>query len=1714
MAAVNDVPQLVDKKKDGPFQPKTTDGDAKPESQWTPDERRVVVQDQRLKSIIMTKSTESLSQTYICYKTLLDELVNDCVNLSKHEINVGFMNSLPEKWLTFSHGLRNANHTLTLDLANIYRRFVYEDNLIQRRYSDTKKALITTSLSSVISTTFFSNNVIQDFQEDSDDEVEERSTKEYLRDLDVEYQERALLANSKRFIKRRNNFSGQKANENTECYKCGNKFHSARDCFSKMSIPSYQLPVNNFSSVSKGFQPKFTPKLIQSSSNSSSQTNPKFQKDYKAEYKKMKAKLALLEVSPSIPQKPKTLKPKNKCLVAEIFDWDEEEVSDDEEVTLVKVLMALADDELTVGKSHARNGKWVDITIRKVNTLLSINEDADWQNYLKYINIDIKFVEEQQLNLHSKYNKIVFELNKCRDELLNLKEAKLDAVTFQIQNTKLTKLNHALQEQLKEEKKINNKWLTKENSEAEFLTLLPLLKNLQGASSSSEMLVDEKVNSNQETQESTSKIQKTESSKSVDSSRMSQDSKPKVQNTSSSKSLRPKPIQKPQLKYEPCHYTNHSTDDCYRIFYCMICKREDHKISDNEMYIASFKRSESYKAQPYQYASTSKQILKAKAKPFPPCTHYGFNDHRPDDYRNYPECEIYGSYDHSTLGYNQNRIPKVIVSNAHDVPLTEDIEDHPDLINTKETHEQNVQDDQMITRSTDVPSGNSTEVSRPITEPLVPDVTLSQISNQASTSFYPAPQYRWSKDQNIKLVNIISNLGEGMLTRSMAAKLTAASAKLNQFYRNKVWTLVPLPYGKIAIGSKWVFRNKKDEHGTTTKYKARLVAKGYSQEERIDYDETFAPVARMVTIFLTFATYMNFKVYQMDVKSALLNDFDLKEYSDSNYAGYNMDRKITLAEAEYVVVVGCYASILWMKSQLNDYDIHYKMVPIFCDNTSDIAISNNPNFLREFWSTVVAFDPFPLTDEPEKRPLKEFLIKFSVLNGQRPLTLDFNTFCSSTGLNYNNGKCVNHPTPEAVKKELGKIAINPREIIYSDLVTKLLNKSRLKYVSYPRFISCALQVLLGPDYTQDKKFRFSPPIMSNFNFTKDPSKVTEIELMAHMIAANNQKDLVSPPPLVAKPNKGKSQSVTTTSPKSQGPEASGALSKKSKRPMSKKPPIETKVTPPKPTKGSEQSYSVSSGTVPNLQDLERDTQLTSTRLPSTLDEGTRKSQPLPENATKTTPRPEGSRGNKDSGGNKPPADMEPQNPTDVDLSETGATEDQTQSSRLRYQSLTRNEGEPLYEGELDTQPMLLTYADVRAIIVSEDEAQESEEDILGAGEETDDKSSHPTLILQVKILRKYDDTLPLTERQLVKYLRKVSRVLFERITEDQWEKHEEATVHYVNLKASIDDYYNENIAHIDQTDQLLLKDITNSIKDDPATNKKIVEASETLAKISTQTTKILSSLEESNQLIDANIFIGSSTHLPSVTQAQTITIIHPELSVPQREGKGIATNDQENSLPHLTRNSRVLDKEEEIKKAEEEARLNAISKTEVRKSLELRKHKYDSYMWTVSSRLKPEPITDIKIHPKTKPVVITIYRGTDGRNFDVHKHFLFEAFGISKLDEMREIILNKKNTMVKDLMNSLSQRKQKHMELEPETRIPGLECNQTLLENVPFINNMVIKEPEYGIFFTEEFATSMVKSPENTRFSMKLRKLIAEHLNQEKLKSKKVKLEALGYNMD
>ncbi|GJX86586.1 hypothetical protein Tco_0337360 [Tanacetum coccineum] len=265
-----------------------------------------------------------------------------------------------------------------------------------------------------------------------------------------------------------------------------------------------------------------------------------------------------------------------------------------------------------------------------------------------------------------------------------------------------------------------------------------------------------------------------------------------------------------------------------------------------------------------------------------------------------------------------------------------------------------------------------------------------------------------------------------------------------------------------------------------------------------------------------------------------------------------------------------------------------------------------------------------------------------------------------------------------------------------------------------------IYMLLGTEYTQDEKIRSLHGILSNSNFSKDPSKVTEIELTVPMIAVNNQKD--------------------------SGPKASGALSKKIKQPKSKKTPTEVQVTPPsRTTEDSQQSHSVSSGNVPDPQDPKRNKQLADPGenvqpadkgLPSTIsDEGT----------VKTMPLPEGPHRDKDSEGFKLPADMK-----------------------------------PLTTPVTDPTLVLTTIVDVQALLLSDDELMEESED---EDTESDSDSSCP------EALKKYDNVLPLTERQLVQYLQKVSRVLYNRLIEDQWEKHEESAASYADLKSKIEGFH-------------------------------------------------------------------------------------------------------------------------------------------------------------------------------------------------------------------------------------------------------------------------------------------------------------------------------------
>ncbi|GJY87120.1 hypothetical protein Tco_0501748 [Tanacetum coccineum] len=146
------------------------------------------------------------------------------------------------------------------------------------------------------------------------------------------------------------------------------------------------------------------------------------------------------------------------------FKKDEEEVSlDDNEMVKVKVLMALAEENDAVSKEGARNGEWIKISMRKVHTLFEVEENDDRKVCLDYLCIDLNYVEEQRSNLFSKHRNLVHELNTCKEQLLESRQAKLDFLTMHHVNTEILKENKNLIIELKELKAITKTWLNNSN---------------------------------------------------------------------------------------------------------------------------------------------------------------------------------------------------------------------------------------------------------------------------------------------------------------------------------------------------------------------------------------------------------------------------------------------------------------------------------------------------------------------------------------------------------------------------------------------------------------------------------------------------------------------------------------------------------------------------------------------------------------------------------------------------------------------------------------------------------------------------------------------------------------------------------------------------------------------------------------------------------------------------------------------------------------------------------------------------------------------------------------------------------------------------------------------------------------------------------------------------------------------------------------------------
>ncbi|GJU46832.1 retrovirus-related pol polyprotein from transposon TNT 1-94 [Tanacetum coccineum] len=297
-----------------PFIP-MIDGQRKPEGQWTRDERKTANLDQRLKSLIMSVLPDDQMNSVInCLiaKSTWNDLI--LYHEGPYDVKESRVMDLKLCYNTFKF-------KEDYELASLFGKLKYEEHLIDNIYKTEKNKSLVSATS--LSTAFISTSIVQDFQDSPDDEEDTRSSHEYLNELEEEYQARALLAKSKRFFKKgTQRFISAKATDQTECHKCGKK-----------------------------------------------ELRPT--KDFEAKYNKVKAKLALLSSSASA-SKPATVK--NKGLIVEAYEWDEEEASsDDNKMVEVKVLMTLAEENDAVSKEGAKNGEWVKIFMRKYDIKKPIN---------------------------------------------------------------------------------------------------------------------------------------------------------------------------------------------------------------------------------------------------------------------------------------------------------------------------------------------------------------------------------------------------------------------------------------------------------------------------------------------------------------------------------------------------------------------------------------------------------------------------------------------------------------------------------------------------------------------------------------------------------------------------------------------------------------------------------------------------------------------------------------------------------------------------------------------------------------------------------------------------------------------------------------------------------------------------------------------------------------------------------------------------------------------------------------------------------------------------------------------------------------------------------------------------------------------------------------------------------------------------------------------
>ncbi|GJS45128.1 retrovirus-related pol polyprotein from transposon TNT 1-94 [Tanacetum coccineum] len=523
-----------------------------------------------------------------------------------------------------------------------------------------------------------------------------------------------------------------------------------------------------------------------------------------------------------------------------------------------------------------------------------------------------------------------------------------------------------------------------------------------------------------------------------------------------------------------------------------------------------------------------------------------FRNHKLEEFCDEKACPEYFPYIPAYENTKPFETPILqIFVTSEDPPEFTNVDDHPALSNHNQFESADHLESAYNINSAEY---QDTILSEPISD-IEPSPIILPLAEGTLQSL--VPQDRRSREKHIELVNIIGEPLAGITTRSKVRDSEAASAH-ECLYVNFISEMEPKKLTKALEEEGWIIAMQEE----MTQFERN---KGYNQQEGIDYEETFAPVARLeaIRIFLLmqptwilcefpnhvckldkalyglkkaprawYETLSKFLIQYKFVRGTPNlglwypkgSGFDLKAYSNSDYAGCNLDRKRTSggcqilrgklvcwsakkqssvamssAEAEYVAAVGCYAQVLWIKSQLADYDILYDKVN---EATKTITFSlswcEKPLTIiqDEFISAIglpICKDDVPL---PPKETIRAGLGTLGLFDKDKP-TLSSSVLGSHDQMNLNEqtiAYCL-----------IWGFEIDIEAIIFSDLVHKLQNRKKNKEsnISYTIFLSLIIEKLLGEKYISNDLTLVKPHTISAASFQKPLA--SEVPLTSHML---------------------------------------------------------------------------------------------------------------------------------------------------------------------------------------------------------------------------------------------------------------------------------------------------------------------------------------------------------------------------------------------------------------------------------------------------------------------------------------------------------------------------------------------------------------------------------------------------------------------------------------